>query len=146
MLDWSPWFRLTLSVLATWRVSHLIAHEDGPFDAIVRLRARAGNGMLGRLMDCPYCLSLWLAAPLALLLARTPGGWCVAWLAISGGASLLERLSRSTPAPRPAAAESMILPLDGAHDDVMLRTETRDDDDATSPGDPVTSQTFEPRP
>ena len=90
MPDWSPWFRLTIAVLATWRVAHLIAHEDGPFDMIVRLRARAGAGVLGQLMDCPYCLSLWVAAPFALFLADTTPAWCAACLAISGGASLIE--------------------------------------------------------
>jgi hypothetical protein len=129
MLDWSPWFRLTLSVLATWRVSHLIAHEDGPFDVIVRLRRRAGDGFVGKLMDCPYCLSLWIAAPLALLLAGTPGAWCVAWLAISGGSSLLEKFSRSVREPRPAEMNPTIFPLEGDYDDVLLRTETRDDDE-----------------
>jgi hypothetical protein len=47
--------------------------------------------VVGRLMDCPYCLSLWLAAPLALVLAGSASAWVAAWLAISGGASLLER-------------------------------------------------------
>lgn len=117
MQDASPWFFLTLCVLATWRASHLVAHEDGPFDLIVRLRARAGDGMLGRLMDCPYCLSLWFAAPAALLLAPRFPEWCVAWLAISGGSSLLEKFLPSAGAPK------------GAHDDALLRTETRFDDD-----------------
>lgn len=131
MIDWSPWFRLTLAILATWRVSHLIASEDGPFDVIVRLRQRAGDGVLGQLMDCPYCLSLWIAAPLALLLADSAGAWCVAWLAISGGSSLLEKLSRS-PGPRNLAAESTLFSLNGDSDDVMLRTKTREDDDPDS--------------
>jgi len=129
MLDWSPWFRLTLSVLATWRVSHLISQEDGPFDVIVRLRDRAGDGVLGKLMDCPYCLSLWIAAPLALLLARTPGAWCVAWLAISGGSSLLEKFSRPRREPAPLEINPTIPILEGAYDDVLLRPETRDDDE-----------------
>ncbi|HEX6898973.1 MAG TPA: DUF1360 domain-containing protein [Thermoanaerobaculia bacterium] len=141
MNDWSPWFRLTLSVLATWRVSHLIASEDGPFDVIVRLRQRAGDGVLGKLMDCPYCLSLWIAAPLALLLADGAVAWCVAWLAISGGALLLEKLSRSA-TPRNPAAEPMIFPLPGDYDDVMLRTETRD---AVDPDRPVPSTHAGPR-
>jgi hypothetical protein len=127
MPDWSPWLRLTLSVLATWRVSHLISQEDGPFDVIVRLRQRAGDGVLGKLMDCPYCLSLWIAAPLALLLARTPGAWCVAWLGISGGASLLEKFSR--PRREPAELNPAIFPLKGEYDDALLRPETRDDDE-----------------
>jgi hypothetical protein len=91
MDNWSPWFRLTIAVLATWRVAHLVAHEDGPFDVILALRRRAGSGFLGRLMDCPYCLSLWIAAPLALVLGSSASAWVMAWLAISGGASLLER-------------------------------------------------------
>lgn len=51
--DWSPWFRLLLAVLATWRLARLIAKEDGPFDIIVRLRQAAGQGVLGALMDLP---------------------------------------------------------------------------------------------
>jgi hypothetical protein len=97
MPEWSPWFRLVIAVLATWRVSHLIAREDGPFDLILRLRARAGHGVVGALMDCPYCLSLWIAVPFAFWLTDMPVAWCAAWLAISGGASLLERVTeRST--------------------------------------------------
>lgn len=118
MREWSPWFLLVVCVLATWRLSHLVAREDGPFDAVLRLRARAGDGMLGRLMDCPYCLSIWFAAPAALLLAHRLPEWCAAWLAISGGASLLERLTAKHPL------------LHGAHDDVLLRPTTSLDDDA----------------
>jgi hypothetical protein len=92
MSDWPLWFRLAIAILATWRVAHLIAHEDGPFDMIVRLRARAGEGVLGQLMDCPYCLSIWVAMPFATLLAGSLPAWGAACLAISGGASLIERL------------------------------------------------------
>jgi hypothetical protein len=87
----SDWLRLTLAVLATWRVAQLVAREDGPFDVILRLRARAGNGVVGRLMDCPYCLSLWIAAPWAVWIAHDAVEWIAVWLAVSGGASLLER-------------------------------------------------------
>ena len=48
-------------------------------------------------MDCPYCLSLWIAVPFAFAMANTIGTWVAVWLAISGGASVvenaLERLS-----------------------------------------------------
>ena len=103
MDDCSPWFRLTVAVLATWRVAHLVAREDGPFDVIVRLRLRAGAGVVGRLMDCPYCLGLWIAVPFAFSLARTPLAWCAAWLAISGGASLLERVAERDAGSPPTA-------------------------------------------
>jgi hypothetical protein len=89
----TDWLRIVLAVLATWRLAHLVAREDGPFDLVLRLRARAGSGVLGQLMDCPYCLSLWLAAPWAFWIARGPVEWIAVWLATSGGASLLERVS-----------------------------------------------------
>ena len=85
-------FHFLLTVLATWRLSHLVAREDGPFDLVVRARARAGDGVVGRLMDCPYCLSLWTAVPFAWWIADDLTTGVALWLAISGGACLLERL------------------------------------------------------
>jgi hypothetical protein len=87
---------LVLAVLASWRITHLLANEDGPADMIVRLRVRLGNGFVGSLMDCFQCLSLWVAAPPAFLLSRQPLTWVMCWLAISGGACLLERLTEKT--------------------------------------------------
>jgi hypothetical protein len=80
-----------LATLAVWRVTHLLWAEDGPGDVFARLRHRAGSGQVGRLLDCFYCLSLWVALPFAAWLA---GAWIagiVGWLALSGGACLLER-------------------------------------------------------
>jgi hypothetical protein len=87
-----PWMRLVLAVLAVWRVTHLLAREDGPGEVLVRLRARLGWGFWGRLMDCFYCLSVWVAAPFAPFVGRGLVQTVVAWLALSGGACLLERL------------------------------------------------------
>lgn len=88
------WLRLVLAVLACWRATHLLAREDGPWDAVARLRAALGGGMLGRMMDCFYCLSVWVALPLALFVTPAPAERAVAWLAVSGGACLLERIGR----------------------------------------------------
>jgi hypothetical protein len=85
--------RFALASLATWRITHLLAEEDGPADALVRLRARLGSGQLGNLMDCFYCLSIWVAAPLALAVARRPREAPLTWLAVSGAACLLERIT-----------------------------------------------------
>jgi len=87
------WFALALAVLATWRVSHLLAMEDGPWDLIATIRGRVGDGFLGKLMDCFYCLSLWIAAPIAWLAMNGWKEWPLLWLAISGAACLLERIS-----------------------------------------------------
>ena len=83
--------RFGLAVLATWRLAHLVAYEDGPANAIARARARAGTSQVGELMDCFYCLSLWAAAPLALAVARRRRDAPITWLALSGAACLLEK-------------------------------------------------------
>jgi hypothetical protein len=109
----SSWLRFVLAVLATWRVTHLLANEDGPADIIVRLRVRLGDGRAGRLMDCFNCLSLWIAAPAAFLMFRRPLMWVLSWLALSGGACLLEGLREKPvviePVPRPPEGESDVL-------------------------------------
>jgi hypothetical protein len=86
------WVKFALAVLATWRVTHLLASEDGPADVIVRFRAVLGQSIVGKLMDCFNCLSLWIAAPAALFVSQRPLEWVFCWLALSGGACLLERL------------------------------------------------------
>jgi hypothetical protein len=105
--------RFLLAVLATWRVTHLLANEDGPADVIFRLRRRLGDGFIGSLMDCFNCMSIWIAAPLALFVSTNPLSWLVSWLALSGGACLLERLGGASAGERPD-----IQPKEG-HDDVL---------------------------
>ena len=97
--------RFALASLATWRVTHLLAEEDGPGGAVVRLRARLGTGQLGELMDCFYCLSIWVAAPFSLTVTRRRRDAPLVWLALSGAACLLERAT-TTPSrpPRPAGS------------------------------------------
>ena len=100
------WFGLVLGVLATWRVAHMLAHEDGPWDLVLRLRQAVGDGPFGRVLDCLYCLSLWIAAPIAFTVADDPIGWVIAWLALSGAACLLDRLvTIPTAAIQPLAIE-----------------------------------------
>ncbi|MGH9383441.1 MAG: DUF1360 domain-containing protein [Vicinamibacterales bacterium] len=82
---------LAAGILATWRVTHLIVAEDGPWDIVARLRRLAGAGVLGQLMDCFYCASLWVAIPIALWIGDDGAARVVIWLALSGGAALLER-------------------------------------------------------
>lgn len=82
---------LLIGALCCWRVTHLLHAEDGPGKILARFRRLAGEGFLGQLLDCFYCLSLWVAAPFAALLAT---GWrdgVLLWLSISAAAILLER-------------------------------------------------------
>ncbi len=83
--------RFALAVLAVWRITHLLAKEDGPWDLIVRLRKAVGHGFFGKLMDCFQCLSLWVAVPFTFFLIQKVLQWLVGWLAISAAACLLER-------------------------------------------------------
>jgi hypothetical protein len=86
--------RFALASLATWRVTHLLAEEDGPADVVVRVRARLGTSFAGELMDCFACMSIWVAAPVSLTVARRARDVPVAWLALSGAACLLERVTK----------------------------------------------------
>ena len=117
-VDTAFWARLVLAVLATWRLTHLLAREDGPADLLVRLRARLGNGGLGHLMDCFNCVSLWVAAPLAWWLASTLGDGIVVWLALSGAVCLLERVSGEKLVIQPSNPGAQ------GETDGMLRTES----------------------
>jgi hypothetical protein len=104
-MDPLGFFGLTLGILAVWRVTHLFTAEDGPGEILARLRQTVGEGLWGRLLDCFYCLSLWVALPFALFLSPPTAGWgesLLAWLALSAGAILLERGTAPQPAPPPA--------------------------------------------
>lgn len=90
-------FRFILVALATWRLTHLLTAEDGPADVVVRLRARLGDSVVGQAMDCFYCLSLWVAAPAALFVTKSPLEWLLTWLAVSATACLLERATNHAP-------------------------------------------------
>jgi hypothetical protein len=84
---------LVLGILCVWRVTHLLAAEDGPWDLVVRLRQAAGNGFFGKLLDCFYCLSLWVAAPFAYLLGDDWKERLLLWLSLSAGAIVVERVT-----------------------------------------------------
>jgi len=83
-------------VLAVWRVTYLLYAEDGPWDLVIRLRRLAGTGFWATLLDCFYCLSLWVALPIAGLLGRTVLDQVLLWPALSAGAVLLERITPPT--------------------------------------------------
>jgi Protein of unknown function (DUF1360) len=84
-------YRLILAILATWRITHLLFTEDGPWDVLVRLRAAAGRSVFGSLLDCFYCLSLWVAVAPASVLGRNRTDRLLLWPAISAGAIVLEQ-------------------------------------------------------
>jgi hypothetical protein len=89
----SAFYWFVLAMLGVWRVTHLLQAEDGPWDALFKLRKFAGESFFGKLLDCFYCLSLWVSLPFAWAIGE---GWkhrLLLWLALSGAAILLERAS-----------------------------------------------------
>jgi hypothetical protein len=87
------WATFVLASLATWRVAHLFVSEDGPANVITCVRIRLGDSVLGKLMDCFGCFSLWIAIPFAFFVSRGIVDLILTWLALSGVAFLLERVT-----------------------------------------------------
>ena len=117
-------YRFVLGVLAVWRITHLLEAEDGPWDIVVRLRRAAGDGFWGKLLDCFYCLSLWVAAPLAVLLGRTWWERLLLWPSLSAGASLLEQATNPNLLVTPAQFTEA--PAEENHHGMLRTKETTD--------------------
>jgi hypothetical protein len=87
------WLRFTLGGIATWRITHLFIVEEGPWQIFARIRKIVASNALRGLLDCFYCLSLWVAIPFAILLGHSTTDRLLLWPALSGAAILLENLS-----------------------------------------------------
>lgn len=94
--------RWILAAFAVYRLSALVAYDDGPGDVFLKLRGRLGAYQygedsrpargVGRLVSCPHCLGIWFAAAVAALLAFRSGigDAILAVLGLAGVASWLE--------------------------------------------------------
>jgi hypothetical protein len=82
---------LAVGAAAVWRISHLLHAEDGPWDVFARLRKLVGSGTFGKMLDCFYCVSVWVALPVVLGMSGTWRERILLWPALSGAAILLER-------------------------------------------------------
>jgi hypothetical protein len=115
--DIDLWPRGVLAILATWRLTHLIVREDGPAGLLARARAALSDRLGAGMLDCFYCTSLWVAAPLALWVASRALDVAITWLALSGAACLCERIGQPDVVVQPLP-ESI-----PGEDDGMLRTQ-----------------------
>lgn len=119
MMDASDfWIRFVPAGLATWRLTHLLANEDGPAQMFAGLRARLAGTVWGEMIGCFACLSLWIAILFAFFVSLRPVETLVAWLALSGAALLLERME-----PEPIVIERSADSNTGDDTHGMLRTE-----------------------
>jgi hypothetical protein len=112
------WFRFTLGVLGTWRITHLFIVEDGPAGILSRLRKLTATSFLHGLLDCFYCLSLWVAVPFCFLLGHTAREQLLLWPALSGAAIMVENLSS-----RLGGAPQALYFEEGEKNDELLRKE-----------------------
>ena len=87
---------LTLAILGVWRITHLLNAEDGPWNLLARFRRSVGTGVLGQMLDCFYCLSLWIAIPFAWAVGQTWKERLLLWPALSGAAILLHRVTKGS--------------------------------------------------
>jgi hypothetical protein len=123
---------LILGALAVWRITHLLNAEDGPRDLFVRLRRRLGEGFWGDLLDCFYCLSLWIAVPFAWGLGESWKEKLLLWPGLSAGSIVIERLcALARPEHEAGRAEYLEIPevTEGVQENVLLRTEESRTDD-----------------
>ncbi len=110
------WFIIAL--LGVWRITHLLVAEDGPWDMFAWLRKTVRRGSV-KLLDCFYCLSLWVSVPFAFVLGATWLERLLLWPALSGGAILIDVVAAKIMQPPPAPYfEELPLPDD---QDVLLR-------------------------
>ena len=89
--------RITIAALAVWRLTHLLQAEDGPLRMFARCRYWLRRMSLSGATDCFYCLSLWVAAPFAMILGSVWEEKLTLWLALSGAAILANRLIEKEP-------------------------------------------------
>lgn len=92
-------FDFLLGALAAWRVSALLVRENGPYDSVAWLRQAAARIGAGRALECFYCTSVWVSAPVSWWVEGATRRWPIVWVALSGAACLLERLSAPGEAP-----------------------------------------------
>jgi hypothetical protein len=107
---------ISVGILCVWRITYLAYSEHGPWRVLSRLRDRVRPTFLGSLLACFYCLSLWVSAPFAAWIGQNGKERFLFWVAFSGGAILLERVTAREENPPPA----LYFEHEG-EDDVLLR-------------------------
>lgn len=96
MLAQVNWLPLLITASATWRLTHLLMYEAGPWDAVVKLRALFGVSHYadgapyvypkGSVFECFLCLSIWISAAVSVL-----PRWVSHPLAVSGLVIMAEK-------------------------------------------------------
>ena len=86
----NPITTFILCCLACWRICHFVAKEDGPFYFMWDIRYFLQDNVVGELVSCVNCLSIWLSAMFCL--AMFWHSWFLYWLAMSAVVMILEAI------------------------------------------------------
>lgn len=85
-------FDFLVSALATWYLAYVISAQSGPLRLFERLRR---VGQLHELLSCIYCLSVWVAGGVYLVMVHTDVQWLVYIPAVAGAALMLRSYTGS---------------------------------------------------
>jgi hypothetical protein len=88
-------FLVVMSMLAVWRVTHMLQNEDGPDAIFARLQAWAARqpekiGSFPQGFLCFNCLSVWISFLPALALQNSLHEFFIYLFAISAGAMIID--------------------------------------------------------
>lgn len=80
--------------LAVYRVSRMVAMEDGPFEAFLKLRnatlklpaSHPKDHWIARGIRCPLCISFWAGLVAALFISRDWKSYLLTAMGLSGAA------------------------------------------------------------
>lgn len=86
-------FVFVVALLGVYRLSHMIAMEDGPFDVFALARDSVGQASwVGRGLHCPLCISFWLSLPMSWVIVPDVDALAFTWLGLAGACLMLHRL------------------------------------------------------
>lgn len=87
------WLELALAIFAVYRLSHMIALEEGPMGlfAFIQEKTSKQSNWFERGMNCVLCLSWWIAAVPSLFLAKSGVQFILYWFGIAGAVLVLHK-------------------------------------------------------
>ena len=83
---------LLVLILATYTLTRFLSRENGPRDSLEMLRYYAGRVGLRDLLECPKCLSWWVALLITIPFSADFISWFMLTAACSGGSLIAWRI------------------------------------------------------
>lgn len=88
---------LLLAAFAAYRCANMFALEDGPFDVFAAIRARIDpeqQTWIGRGLNCPLCIGVWVSLVCALVIQpQSITQFFLMWFGIAGAQVFLQKVT-----------------------------------------------------